>query len=119
MNDIARLVHLMPADPQLPVSAYFDEALFAREQALIFNQSARYLGHEKAVPQVGDWHRLAQEGGGRVLVRNPLGVELLSNVCRHRQALILGGETGNVSGPANPKGNLAAAGGNIVCPLHR
>jgi len=119
MNDIARLMHLMPADPQLPVSAYFDEALFAREQALIFNKAARYIGHEKAVPQVGDWHRLAQEDGGRVLVHNPQGVELLSNVCRHRQALILGGETGNVSGPANPKGNLAAAGGHIVCPLHR
>ena len=94
MNDIARLVHLMPADPQLPVSAYFDEALFAREQALIFNKAARYIGHEKAVPQVGDWRRLAQEDGGRVLVHNPQGVELLSNVCRHRQALILGGETG-------------------------
>lgn len=119
MNDIARLVHVMPASPQLPVSAYFDEALFAREQALIFNNAAQYIGHEKAVPQVGDWRRLAHEGGGRVLVRNPQGVELLSNVCRHRQALILGGETGNVAGAANPKGNLAAAGGHIVCPLHR
>jgi len=119
MNDIARLVHLMPAAPQLPVSAYFDEALFAQEQALIFNKAARYIGHEKAVPQVGDWHRLAQEDGGRVLVRNPQGVELLSNVCRHRQALILGGEPGDVAGKANPKGNLAAAGGHIVCPLHR
>jgi len=119
MNDIARLVHVMPASPQLPVSAYFDEDLFARERALIFNNAALYVGHEKAVPQVGDWRRLAQEGGGRVLVRNPQGVELLSNVCRHRQALILGGETGGVAGTAKPKGNLATAGGHIVCPLHR
>jgi len=119
MNVVARLAHVLPASTQLPVSAYFDEALLAREQELIFNKSARYVGHEKAVPQIGDWRRLAQEGGGRVLVRNAQGVELMSNVCRHRQALILGGETGDVRGPANPSGNLDAAGGHIVCPLHR
>uniref|UniRef100_UPI00131F3699 aromatic ring-hydroxylating oxygenase subunit alpha n=1 Tax=Klebsiella aerogenes TaxID=548 RepID=UPI00131F3699 len=39
-----------------------------------------------------------------VLVRNPNGVELLSNVCRHRQAIMLNG-----------RGNAQ----NIVCPLHR
>ncbi|MGJ7495336.1 aromatic ring-hydroxylating oxygenase subunit alpha [Variovorax sp. RT4R15] len=119
MNVVARLARVLPAVTQLPVSAYFDEALLAREQELIFNKSARYVGHEKAVPHVGDWRRLAQEGGGRVLVRNAQGVELMSNVCRHRQALILGGETGDVRGPANPSGNLDAAGGHIVCPLHR
>ncbi|MEP6722183.1 MAG: aromatic ring-hydroxylating dioxygenase subunit alpha [Variovorax sp.] len=119
MNVVARLARVLPAATQLPVSAYFDETLLAREQELIFNKSARYVGHEKAVPHVGDWRRLAQEGGGRVLVRNAQGVELMSNVCRHRQALILGGETGDVRGPANPSGNLDAAGGHIVCPLHR
>ena len=119
MNVVARLARVLPAVTQLPVSAYFDETLLAREQELIFNKSARYVGHEKAVPHVGDWRRLAQEGGGRVLVRNAEGVELMSNVCRHRQALILGGETGDVRGPANPSGNLDAAGGHIVCPLHR
>jgi choline monooxygenase len=119
MNDIARLVHVLPASPQLPVGAYFDEALFAREQAVIFKASARYVGHEKAVPQVGDWRRLAQEEGGRVLVRHAQGVELLSNVCRHRQALMLGGQPGDVAGAANATGNLAAQGGHIVCPLHR
>ncbi|HZF81651.1 MAG TPA: SRPBCC family protein, partial [Rubrivivax sp.] len=41
----------------------------------------------------------------------PRGVELVSNVCRHRQAVILRGR-GSVN--ANP-----ASGGNIVCPLHR
>ena len=52
-----------------------------------------------------------------MLVRNAGGVELISNVCRHRQALILGGQTG--AGPGNPAGNLTATGGSIVCPLHR
>ena len=119
MTDVGRLAHVMPAHTQLPVAAYFDEALFACELETIFKHSACYVGNEKAVPESGDWRRLAHERGGRVLVRNAGGVELMSNVCRHRQALILGGETGSVAGPGNGTGNLRAAGGNIVCPLHR
>ncbi|CAB3787224.1 aromatic ring-hydroxylating oxygenase subunit alpha [Paraburkholderia fynbosensis] len=125
MNDISNMTHLVPpsdaedAQLQLPASAYFDEALFEREMARIFTNAALYVGHEQSVPALGDWRRLPQEEGGRVLVRNASGVQLLSNVCRHRQALMLGGETGNVGGAAQSSGNLAATGGNIVCPLHR
>mgnify|MGYP000178312482 FL=1 len=119
MTDIGRMAHVVPARTQLPVSAYFDEALFAREQELIFKQSSLYVGHQKLVPEIGDWRTLAQENGGRTLVRNQQGVELISNVCRHRQALMLGGEAGNVAGNCNTHGNLKATGGNIVCPLHR
>jgi choline monooxygenase len=39
-----------------------------------------------------------------MLVRSPQGIELMSNVCRHRQALMFKG-----------RGNAD----NIVCPLHR
>lgn len=119
MTDIGRMAHVVPARTQLPVSAYFDEALFAREQELIFKQSSLYVGHQKLVPEIGDWRTLAQENGGRVLVRNQQGVELISNVCRHRQALMLGGEAGDVTGHCNSHGSLKATGGNIVCPLHR
>jgi choline monooxygenase len=119
MTDVGRMAHVVPAHCQLPVSAYFDEARFARELDLIFKQSSLYVGHEKTVPETGDWRTLAHENGGRVLVRNQNGVELLSNVCRHRQALMLGGETGNVSGNVNSHGNLRGTAGNIVCPLHR
>mgnify|MGYP001081239443 CR=1 FL=1 len=90
---------------QLPVSSYFDEALFRREQELIFQHGPRYLGHELAVPEVGDYLALAQEGEGRALVRTAQGVELVSNVCRHRQAVMLKG-----------RGHTRQ---NIVCPLHR
>lgn len=133
MNDISNLTHLaLPVDAQdtqlqLPASAYFDEALFEQEMIRIFAQSARYVGHEQTVPNVGDWRRLPQDDGARVLVRSKDGVQLLSNVCRHRQALMLGGEAGNVcvTGGGDAKsvvltrGNLAATSGNIVCPLHR
>nr|WP_277185638.1 aromatic ring-hydroxylating dioxygenase subunit alpha [Caballeronia sp. BR00000012568055] len=122
MNDISNLTHLaLPGDAQdthlqLPASAYFDEALFEREMERIFANSALYVAHEQNVPNVGDWHRLPQDDGGRVLVRGKDGVQLMSNVCRHRQALMLGGDTQTI---AITRGNLAPTGGNIVCPLHR
>ncbi|MFC4277853.1 aromatic ring-hydroxylating oxygenase subunit alpha [Achromobacter aloeverae] len=119
MTDVGRMAQFVPARTQLPVSAYFDEARFQREQEIIFKQSSLYVGNQKMVPEVGDWRTLVQENGGRVLVRNQEGIELISNVCRHRQALMLGGATGNVSGNVNTAGNLRATGGNIVCPLHR
>jgi choline monooxygenase len=93
------------SSPQLPVSAYFDAEIFAREARLIFGRRPRYLGHEVAIPEIGDYLALAHEGEGRALIRTSGGVELLSNVCRHRQAVMLRG-----------RGN---ARGNIVCPLHR
>jgi phenylpropionate dioxygenase-like ring-hydroxylating dioxygenase large terminal subunit len=90
---------------QLPVSSYFDESVFQLEQQKIFSARPRYLGHELSVPETGDYHVLGHEGDGRALVRTPAGVELISNVCRHRQAVMLKG-----------RGNTGA---NIVCPLHR
>ncbi len=111
MSDLS--LQLQQAASQLPVSSYFDEALFQRELTTLFQRGPRYVGHELAVPHVGDYHALPQEGEGRALVRTPQGVELVSNVCRHRQAVMLKG-----------RGSLrdtqqGSAGGNIVCPLHR
>ena len=111
MSDLS--LQLQQAASQLPVSSYFDEALFAREMATIFQRGPRYVGHQLSVPNVGDYHALPQEGEGRALLRTPHGVDLVSNVCRHRQAVILRGR-GNV----NSHGS-AASGGSIVCPLHR
>lgn len=109
MSDLS--LQLQQAASQLPVSSYFDQALFTREMELIFQQGPRYVGHELAVPEPGTYYALPQEGEGRALVRTPRGLELISNVCRHRQAVMLRGR-GEVGGSA-------ATGGNIVCPLHR
>lgn len=119
MTDIGREAHFAPAQTQLAVSSYFDPIVFAHEQELIFKNSALYIGHEKFVPQIGDWRTLPQEDAGRVLVRNADKVELISNVCRHRQAIMLGGVAGDVSSARISAGDLAATGGNIVCPVHR
>ena len=94
------------ATSPLPVASYFDAALFERERNTLFRHGPRYVGHALAVPAQGDFHTLAQEGDGRALVRTADGVELVSNVCRHRQALML-------------RGRGHQGGGNIVCPLHR
>jgi choline monooxygenase len=109
MSDLS--LQLQQAASQLPVSSYFDEALFRREMEVIFQQGPRYVGHQLSVPNEGDYYALPQEGEGRALLRTPRGVELISNVCRHRQAVILKGRGSIQSGPAS--------GGNIVCPLHR
>ena len=106
MSDLSvPLAALERSRSQLSVTSYFDADLYRREMACIFDKSPRYLGHELSVPHVGDYYTLPQEGEGRALVRTPDGVELISNVCRHRQALMLRG-----------RGNTQS---NIVCPLHR
>ncbi len=104
--------------PQLAVSDYCDPAIYEREQQLIFQRSARYIGHEKMIPNVGDWYALPQDGHSRILVRNEQGIELISNVCRHRQALMLGDHGVDSDPCAIRRGNLRATGGRILCPLH-
>ena len=90
---------------QLGVASYFDAATFEREATLVLSRAPRYVGHELSVPEVGDYHALPQEAEGRALVRTQRGVELISNVCRHRQAVMLHGR--------------GSTGSQIVCPLHR
>ncbi|MBU0589722.1 MAG: aromatic ring-hydroxylating dioxygenase subunit alpha [Gammaproteobacteria bacterium] len=107
MSDLS--LRLQQAASQLPVSSYFDEALYQREMQRIFQGGPRYVGHSLSVPNLGDYYALPQEAQGRALLRTPKGVELISNVCRHRQALMLKGR-----GTLGPN-----TGGNIVCPLHR
>jgi len=96
---------------QLSVNSYFDEALFKLEQQTLFQNGPRYVGHRLAAPNPGDFYTLPQENAGRALIHGKNGIELVSNVCRHRQALILQGK-GSIA--SNAAGGL----GNLVCPLH-
>jgi phenylpropionate dioxygenase-like ring-hydroxylating dioxygenase large terminal subunit len=104
MSDLPHPRQLKRANCQLPVPWYFDAEVFAEEQARLFQAGPNYIGHELMVPEVGNYHTLAWMDHAKVLVRNSGRVELLSNVCRHRQSLMLEG-----------RGRLE----NIVCPLHR
>ena len=111
MSDLSH--PLRQALSPLRVSSYFDEQLFQREQRRIFQSGPRYVGHGLSVPMPGDYHALPQEDQGRALLRTDSGVELISNVCRHRQAVMLQGR-GSLQIAAK-----GSASGNIVCPLHR
>ncbi len=93
---------------QLPVSSYFDQALYLRELQTLFQSGPRYVGHALQVPRQGDYCTLSQEKAGRTLLHTTRGIELISNVCRHRQALMLEG-----------RGNLGPGNGTLVCPIHR
>lgn len=104
MSNLSAALNLAPSLLQLPVTAYFDEALYQRELELLFKPGPGYVGHELMVPEVGDYCTLLAENEGRILVRDAQGAHVLSNVCRHRQAVMLNGR-----GKAR----------NIVCPLHR
>ncbi len=108
MSDLASLRQVRPASCQLPVSWYFDPKIFEQEKKLLFDTGPNYVGHELMVPNPGDYHTLAWMDHAKALVRSgpddASAIELLTNVCRHRQAIMLEGR-GNVQ--------------NIVCPLHR
>jgi phenylpropionate dioxygenase-like ring-hydroxylating dioxygenase large terminal subunit len=104
MTDIGSSARLAPAASQLPVSWYFDERVFDLEKRLLFDSGPGYVGHELMVPALGNYHTLAWMDHAKMLIRNANGVELLSNICRHRQSIMLEG-----------RGNAR----NIVCPLHR
>ncbi len=106
MSDLSiSLTALERSRSQLSAGSYFDEGVFRDEHALIFERGPRYAGHELWVSEPGDYYALPQEGEGRALVRDTQGVRLVSNVCRHRQALMLHG-----------RGHTP---GHIVCPIHR
>jgi phenylpropionate dioxygenase-like ring-hydroxylating dioxygenase large terminal subunit len=105
MSDLPQSPALLSrSTPQLPVSWYFDQRIFELEQRELFANGPGYVGHALMVPEIGDYYTLPAVDHSRMLVRNAGGVELLTNVCRHRQAIMLQG-----------KGNAQ----NIVCPLHR
>jgi choline monooxygenase len=104
MSNLATADRLRQSASQLPVSWYCDPAILELEQQVLFARGPGYVGHELMVPEVGDYHALAWRDNAQVLVRNASGVELLSNICRHRQAVMLKG-----------RGHAGA----IVCPIHR
>lgn len=107
MSDIASTMKLAPATSQLPVQWYFDEHIFALEKKLLFDAGPGYVGHELMVPESGNYRTLEWMDHSKMLIRDDSAVWQMSNVCRHRQAIMLQG-SGKVSGTSP-----------IVCPIHR
>ena len=106
MSKLLGLRELQPVATQLPVSWYFDHVIYQQELEIFFKSGPGYVGHSLMVPNVFDYRVLEMTSGAWTLVNNDTGIELVSNICRHRQAVMLSGV-----------GQLPS--GNIVCPIHR
>ena len=104
MASIASINTHQAAMPQLPVAWYTDPAIYALEQKFLFPQAPQYIGHALMTPNQGDYYALGWMQEAKTLIHNQQGIELISNVCRHRQAIMLNGQ-GHTQ--------------HIVCPLHR
>lgn len=104
MSNMAEISRLTEMSVQLPIDWYLDPKILEIEKQRLFNQGPGYVGHEVMVPNIGDYYVPEWMNNAKVLVRNEQGIELLSNVCRHRQAQLLAGRNNTQ---------------NIVCPIHR
>src|SRR4051794_26269721 len=87
----------------LPISWYFDPDILEIELQALFGAGPKYSGHVSMVQNDGDYFTLGGLQSGKLLVKNEGRPQLVSNVCRHRQAQMLTG-CGHVK--------------NIVCPIH-
>src|SRR5215831_5906596 len=103
MSDLATAARLRPATSQLPAAWYCDPRVFELERKHLLARAPGYVGHALMAPEQGDYHVLAARDNAQSLVHGPQGIELLSNICRHRQAIMLTG-----------KGTAKS----IVCPIH-
>lgn len=91
----------------LPVDWYFDPKIYQQEMETLFATGWQYVGHQLMVPTVGDFKTLERFDHAQMLVRqNDDRVSLVSNICRHRQAVML-------------EGSGALPNRRISCPLHR
>ncbi len=104
MSNLATAARLRQSSSQFPASWYCDPRVLDAERRHLLAHGPGYVGHELMVPEVGDYQVLAARDNSQALVHGPQGIELLSNICRHRQAIMLTG-----------KGNARS----IVCPIHR
>lgn len=102
----------------LPTSVYFSEAIYQKEQDILFKNAPLYFGHELMIPEAGDYHTLEWLGHGKMLKRAGDEALLLSNVCRHRQALILQGRGNNDLISCNIHGWTYDRAGELITAPH-
>src|SRR4029079_18954320 len=107
MTDLASQKSLTRAAPPLTLSHVFGPHVAAFEQKLLFANGPGYVGHVQMAPNPGDYRVLDWPSNGAWSLIDKDGThDLVSNVCRHRQAIRL-------------KGAGSLPGGTITCPLHR
>ena len=91
MSDIGKYASLIPPATQFPVDWYFDPQRFEREKKLIFDAGPGYVGHALMAPEVNDYRSQEWNDHSRLISHQADGFYEMSNVCRHRQAIMLEG----------------------------
>jgi phenylpropionate dioxygenase-like ring-hydroxylating dioxygenase large terminal subunit len=90
----------------LPAWAYHSKALFALEREKLFLTHWQVVGHVSNLPNPGDWLTYDILGERAMVMRGKDGVvRAFHNLCRHRGARVVDGESGHCKGA-------------IVCPFH-
>ncbi|HWC68452.1 MAG TPA: aromatic ring-hydroxylating dioxygenase subunit alpha [Acidimicrobiales bacterium] len=79
-----------PALPDIPLGRYTDPAFHALEQALLFEHTWLYAGHDSELPGPGAYKLADIAGAALLLVRGDDGeVRAFHNACRHRGAPVV------------------------------
>lgn len=85
------------------ISSYFSQDWVESEKNSLFKNTHKYSGHRLMVPANNDYINLPHCYGRQVLFNHDSEFNLVSNICPHRQAMLL-------EGSGNTK--------NISCKLH-
>lgn len=88
----------------LPLSWYKDPDILGLEKKVIFAKSAEYIGCMPMIPEDKYFYTVSQHDHAEMLIRDHNEVKLLSNICLHRNRIMLQGH-----------GKLH----EISCPMHR
>jgi choline monooxygenase len=89
MSTVTSIQHRNQAtQTALPINSYFSPQVYAAEQHL-FTNAPKYVGHALMVPNAGNFYALDWMGNAKILVNQNGEISLLSNVCKHRQTVIL------------------------------
>jgi phenylpropionate dioxygenase-like ring-hydroxylating dioxygenase large terminal subunit len=90
----------------LPGWTYHSPALFDLEREHVFLRTWQVAGHVNDLPAPGDWLTFDLLGERAMVVRGRDGVvRAFHNLCRHRGARVVDGDSGNCKGA-------------LVCPFH-
>lgn len=92
---------------RLPKEAYTDQGWLDLEFQNLFSDAWFIIGHKDDFTEAGSYRTLTAGLAPLAVIRdNEGGYSAYHNICRHRGAVLLDGESGN-------------AGGSLVCPYHR
>ncbi|WP_437941736.1 aromatic ring-hydroxylating oxygenase subunit alpha [Sorangium sp. So ce341] len=103
--DLRAVLAPLPSARPLPARAYWDEGVFAFDQAEIFGRSWVCVGREDEIARPGAWVLAPLTPAGILVLRGAdLEIRAFHNVCRHRAATLVEGACGRLA--------------QLACPYH-